>query len=541
MKLPRSIRWRILLWFGFLLGALLAGFGATGYQLQRLRLLGKVDEDLGNRLAMLSGELRLTGAPPRPRPRPPFDPARDPERPRRPNPPRPGAGLADGPADGPARPIGPDGPPNGPNGPGDGFGGRPDGFRPEGPPPDGRPAELVLPADVRKQVAEDGYYFVIWGQGGELRERSDTLEGFSVPPRPSRDMRTLVRSRGDFREAYHFNERGGGVAVGCSIAPLLADLRAEQARLWAAGVGVLALGLTSCWVITVRSLRPIDEISAAAKRIAAGELSERIAVDAPENELGELAAVLNQTFARLDEAFARQVRFTADASHELRTPLAMMISEAQTTLARQRDAHDYREALEHCHDAAQRMRALVAALLDLARLDAQPDRAQPPATIDLAAWLAEALDRLEPLAQDAGCRVERQLQPVWIAVDETRLSLILNNLFTNAVHYNQPGGLIRVTCGHAGERAFLTIQDTGQGISADDLPHIFDRFFRADLARSRAHGRVGLGLAICQAAVLAAGGSLTVTSTPGAGSTFSVNLPARPPMPPAAVDLLKAN
>jgi signal transduction histidine kinase len=514
MRLPRSIRWRLLLWFGFLLGALLAGFGATGYQLQRLRMLGKIDEDLSTRLAELGSELRLSAGPPRPpRPRPPYDPEVNGVG----RPPRhvPGQGPASAGEEQGAqgRPV-----PGGPGGSG------PEGFRPEGPPRDLPPGPLVLAAEVRRQVAQDGYYFAVWGQDGRLRETSLAEGEVPIPPRVKRDMRTLVRSRGDLREAYHFNERGGGLLVGCAIGPLLDELHADQARLWAAGLAVLAIGLTGCWWITLRSLRPIEEISKAARRIADGELSERIPVQEPQNELGGLAAVLNETFARLDLAFSRQVRFTADASHELRTPLAMMISEAQATLARERNAEEYRESLEHCHDAAQRMRALVTALLDLARLDAGGG-GQPAAEIDLADWLDEALDRLAPLALEAGCKVQRDLEPVRVRVDAIRLELAVTNLFGNAVHYNRPGGLIRVGCRPEGAFVLISVADTGQGIGPCDLPRIFDRFFRADSSRTCAQGRVGLGLAICQAAVLAEGGALSVTSRIAEGSTFLLRLP----------------
>lgn len=519
MRLPRSIRWRLLLWFGFLLGALLAGFAATGYQLQRLRMLGKVDAELSNRLAALGGELRLGGGPPRPRP--PFGREEDGAG----RPPRHAPGQGPPPAG-----SGPQGPrpegPGGPGGPGPGPGGRggPEGFRPEGPPPELPPGPLVLSAELRKLVAEDGNYFALWGQEGELREHSPAAAKLPIPPRTSRGMRTLLRSRGDAREAYHFNERGGGLLVGCSIGPQLAELHAEQAQLWAAGLAVLGIGLTGCWWITLRSLRPIAEISHAARRIAAGEWSKRIVVNEPQNELGELAAVLNETFARLDEAFTRQVRFTADASHELRTPLAMIISEVQTTLARERDAVDYRESLGHCHAAAQRMRALVAALLDLARMDAAGS-GPPPVELDLAAWLGDSLGQLEALAVEAGCSVERHLEPVRVRVDPTRLGLAVSNLFTNAVHYNCPAGIIRVRCCPDGDCALITIEDTGHGIDAINLPRIFERFFRADSSRTRAQGRVGLGLAICQAAVLAEGGSLCVASRLNEGSTFSLRLP----------------
>lgn len=542
MRLPHSIRWRLMLWFGFLLGMLLAGFGVTGYQLQRMRLLAKVDDELANRLATLGGELRQS-APPRPRPRPPLD-GDDPMRPRRPGPPRNESQEPPTP-DGPRGPQdGPRGPQDGPRGPQDGRGqdGRPggpppDGFRP-GPPEPLPPLEPVLSSAVRQRLGEGGYYFAVWGQDGALREQSGLPADFKLPPRgdDERGMRVATRTRAGFREAYHFAERGAGMLVGCSIQPMLDDLQVQQGRLATAGIGVLALGLAGCWWITVRSLRPVSEIGSAARRIANGNMAERITIRQPHNELGELAAVLNETFARLDEAFSRQVRFTADASHELRTPLAMMISEAQATLARERPAAEYREALEHCHAAAQQMRALVNALLELARLDASAP-CRPATPMDIDPFLAGLLDELEPLATQAGCRVERQLEPLRAPADEAYLRLIVTNLFANAAHYNRPGGSIRVSCSQSATTGIIRVEDTGVGIASEHLAKIFERFFRTDPARSRASGCFGLGLPICQAAAAAIGATISVTSIPNSGSTFTVELPIEPSLPAKMIPL----
>jgi signal transduction histidine kinase len=244
-----------------------------------------------------------------------------------------------------------------------------------------------------------------------------------------------------------------------------------------------------------------------------------------DSELGQLASVLNSTFARLEAAFAQQKQFTADASHELRTPLAVIIAEAQTTLARERSAAKYRETVTACLDAAQQMRRLTESLLQLARFDAGQEHIQRSA-IDLAEITRACSERISSLAKKGGNEIHLDLAPVKVFGSADLLGQLVTNLLTNAIHYNKPNGEIRVRIQSAKGDAVLTVADTGPGIAAEDLPHIFERFYRADKARSRADGRSGLGLAICKAIVEIHGGSIDVSSQLGSGTTFTVRLQA---------------
>src|SRR2546423_3200456 len=196
-------------------------------------------------------------------------------------------------------------------------------------------------------------------------------------------------------------------------------------RWWllAAGGIVLTLGMGGGWGLTSRAIRPVEEISAAASRISAGNLSERIIGADPENELGRLAGVLNSTFARLEAAFAQQKQFTADASHELRTPLAVLISEAQTTLARERSSGEYRETVEACLDAAQQMRRLTESLLELARLDASQEQIQRE-ELDLSETTRACVERIRPLAHERGVRIQCDLAPAQVSGDADRLGQV---------------------------------------------------------------------------------------------------------------------
>jgi two-component system, OmpR family, sensor kinase len=233
---------------------------------------------------------------------------------------------------------------------------------------------------------------------------------------------------------------------------------------------------------------------------------------------------LNSTFARLDSAFQQQARFTADASHELRTPISVVLAQTQSALARERPSAEYREALEACSRAAQRMRQLVESLLQLARLDAEQEhtRRHP---VDLAAIAEECVEFIRPMSDMRGIRITVDLQKAVCIADPQQIAQVATNLFTNAVQCNRESGEIRISTGVQSEVASLVVIDTGDGIPAEDLPWIFDRFYRVDKSRSRANGRTGLGLAICRSIVEAHHGKLTVLSEPGAGSTFSVGLP----------------
>lgn len=504
--LTRSIRFRLQLWLGFLLVCLLTGFGVAVYQLQRLQQMRQVDEELARRLLVIGGGQR--GQPP-PNFRGDRAPGenglrnRDPENfLRRPAPPNDDQDVP--PADNP--------------GPGPGSG--------RGQPP--FPREFKLPAEavaLFDASQPNGFYYVIWLR--HLPEPKRSANAPELVPRPEENGHNLqlqIRQRGEYREAFRSLEGGGCFLVGRST------LAEEQARerlaglLFLAGAGLLAIGLGGGWWLTTRAIRPVEEISAAASRISAGNLSERITVAEPENEIGRLAGVLNATFSRLESAFLRQKQFTADASHELRTPLAVIISETQTTLARERSAAEYRETVEACLETAQQMRQLTESLLHLARADAESGAPTDQVT-DLATIVRVCGEQLQPLAEKHGLKVHYDLAPLHVAGPAERHQQIIFNLLGNAIHYNRPQGEIRLRLHEEKGKAVLTVADTGQGIAAEDLPHIFERFYRADQARSLTEGRTGLGLAICHAVVQSLGGEILVVSELAAGTTFTVRLP----------------
>jgi two-component system, OmpR family, sensor kinase len=502
-----SIRWRLQLWYGVILVVLLTGFGATAFQLMRGSTYRRVDDELQRRVGELSQLFRQ-----------PF--------------PFRGRGLqgpqGPRPFDRPPEDQSPDGPPRGRD------------FNFDGP----SPREFHLPerqAQMFDETDTNGFYYIIWRRdGSELARSTNAPADLRDPLPPSREREQMMnnvdgppemrrgpagqppRMRENFREIEIIVPPGERILVGRSIARQVADLRNTALMLTGVGAGILLLGLVGGWWLASRAIRPIEDISSTAAKISGGDLAQRIDVSETESELGRLASVLNSTFARLDAAFSQQQQFTSDAAHELRTPVSVMLTQTQTALNRERSAAEYRETVESCQRAAQRMRRLIESLLELARLDAgqQPMK---HARFDLAQTARDCVALIEPLATARHVKISCDLPPLECIGDSERLSQVITNLLTNAITYNKENGEVRVEGETKDASVILRVSDTGLGISAEDLPRVFDRFYRAD--NSRTSGNTGLGLAISKAIVEAHSGQIEVTSQPNAGTVFTIRLP----------------
>jgi len=383
--------------------------------------------------------------------------------------------------------------------------------------------DFESPPEVRSLFDEtrpDYFYYSIWYLDGTLLEQTANTPANITRPIYSEDRQSYPRPRGRYREWVHFTERGNCIVVGRSTEMV-------ENFVWgvmAAGGTILGLGLGVGWWLTERAIRPVEKISAAASRISAGHLSERIETANPRDELGRLAGVLNSTFARLESAFAQQKQFTADASHELRTPLTVLIMETQNALERPRTEEEYRETVENCQQIGQEMRRLTESLLDLAHFDAGQEEFAIE-SVDLAEKAQSCVDQVVPLADEHKVTIKCQLQDAHTEGNPERLRQVIINLLTNAIYYNKKGGLIVVKTGTEGDFSFVSVRDTGQGMAPEVIPHIFKRFYRADKSRSKKRGGNGLGLAICKAIADAHHGVIEVQSKVGEGSTFILKLP----------------
>jgi heavy metal sensor kinase len=333
--------------------------------------------------------------------------------------------------------------------------------------------------------------------------------------------------------------QGGAVLVG--VRPETAELGLEQT--FSTFLLILPFGVLAAYAIgslvARRALGPVDQITNEVREITDGtSLHRRLPTSMVKDELGRLADTLNQMIGRLERSFTALRRFTADASHELKTPLTVLKAGVERALTTAKMPPESLAALEEAMDEINRMTELVDALLTLARADEGLVRLhQEP--VDLRALILETEETGELLAEPAGIVVsaDAPVDPVIVPGDGSRIRQLVMNLLTNAVKYTPAGGRVRLWLERDDGRVRFGVSDTGIGIAPGDLPHIFDRFWRADSARTRTAERpgVGLGLAICKWIAEAHGGTIEVQSRPGRGTTFSVTLPASSgePVPPA--------
>jgi len=383
-------------------------------------------------------------------------------------------------------------------------------------------AELVLPREFEgpPDLAEpDRLYFSIWRGDRSVLKATFLPEGVEFPA--AEDSRVQIEQRGPYREASMRGPRDTRIVVGRMVAKELADLNAFLWQIVGVGSGVLFVGLAGGWVLASRIFRPIEAMSAAADAINEKNLSTRIDTTDVDVELADLADVLNSMFDRIEEAFERQRQFTADASHELRTPLAILRTNADLALSQPRSPEEYRETIETCLNAVNRMSALVQGLLTLARADAgSPGMIMRPLQLD--AIVTECLTILRPLADEKQIVLTAELASATVLGDADSLMQLACNLVTNAIQHNHEGGKVHLRISVAEGSVVLTVNDTGPGIPEKDRPHIFERFFRVDKARARSSGGNGLGLAICKAIVEAHSGAIDFDSVENAGTTFRV-------------------
>ncbi len=316
------------------------------------------------------------------------------------------------------------------------------------------------------------------------------------------------------------------IQVGESLAQLHTLLHELVGELLVVGLLVLLACAVGSYWLAARAFAPIQRLAVAARRIKAGDLRSRVTVPRAHDEVQYLALTLNEMIDSLDQAFSRQRRFVADASHELRTPVAVIRSKTDVALLGATTQQDYVTVLQGINAEAERLGHLISDLLALARGDeGRTQFEREPVRLDLVAGAVAA--NADLLAAERGITLEVQApRPVTILGDEARLIQVVMNLVENAVRYTNPGGCVTVTVEARQNQAHLCVRDTGIGIAPEHLPHIFERFYRADAARRRTGGSSsGLGLSIVEWVVHAHGGAVSVESQLGQGSCFTVTLP----------------
>ncbi len=385
---------------------------------------------------------------------------------------------------------------------------------------------------------EDGWFVQVFAPDGGVLVASRT----TPPPRPSPPARggggaaprqafTAGGSRLAEREVRVAGALPLVVRVGANLANVHEDVARLTRILLAAGLLILLAAPALGYWLAGRATRPLGTILRTTGRLRPGHLDERLPLRGSGDELDRLSATINGLLDRLAEHLTRQRDFITNAAHELRSPLAAMRTTVEVALDQVRDAEEYREVLADVVEGCEDMGVLVNQLFLLAEGDA--GRLRPgDGRVRLDRLVARAAEMFQGVAEHRGVELAAALEAAAVGGDGAQLNQVVHNLIDNAIKFTPAGGRVtlEVGAGPADGRpahAVLRVRDTGQGIAAEDLPHVFERFYRADKSRHRepGPGNNGLGLSICQAVVTAYGGLIGIESAPGAGTTVTVRLP----------------
>ena len=392
-------------------------------------------------------------------------------------------------------------------------------------------AELGLPADTLLQLSgHDGqvFYFNTRALPSSLLDRvlrhaeqagrptsiTDGTHAWRVVQVIQHPITQLPEARFEYR-----------VLLARDLSPIEAQLRSLRRALLVTLPLILLLAAAGGYFLAGRAMQPVARITAQARHIEAHALHERLQVARADDEFGQLARVLNDLFARLERAFQHQRQFIADAAHELRTPVAILRSQTDVALERPRPAGEYAATLAAMRAEIEHLSALVDDLLLIARADAE----QLPLgreVVDVVEVVDEACRALRPLARNKRLALRWEIgDELSVRGDARLLRRAVVNLLANAIKYTPEGGAIRVTVVPHGDRAAIGIADTGIGLAAEDLPHIFARFYRAHRGSGAQEEGSGLGLAIVKMIAELHGGCVHVDSSPGKGSCFTLFIP----------------
>lgn len=461
-----SIRWRLTAWYGAVLATVIALFGVSVYILMRHALMARLDAALEQDLAELENEAMESSGPDR------------------------------------------------------------------------------LGQRFAKDFAHhEGYEVQVSRQNGAIAFRSDRLRMRPLPiPRippslkhldyESASLGTATADLGDlgrWRDASRITYRPDGPLI-LQVAAPLALIDHELAELLAVLLltGPLALGfaLGSGYLLARQALIPVDRMAAAADQITATKLDRRLEAANSDDELGRLARTLNGMIARLERSFEEIRRFTADAAHELRTPLTVMRNEAEVALRAPREPEQYRRVLENQLEEIERLARMAEQLLFLCRGDTG---LMPVArnVVMLHELVHDVTDAVRVVAEQKQVTLSvKSMPPCRVRGDGDQLRRLFFNLIDNAIKFTPAGGSVVVEGNQIDGQARILVSDTGIGIAPEDLPHVFERFYRVDPARGRERDGTGLGLAIARSIVEAHGGEISIESTTHRGTRVTLSLPA---------------
>lgn len=377
------------------------------------------------------------------------------------------------------------------------------------------------------------------------RADGSTLYASGVPRDGSFDPGNVAAARGDLTQASSRVEHlpGGAELIICAVpftsrdgsrflieagAPLKQSESVLHGLLLTFAVGlplVVAVAIAGGYVLMRRALAPVGEITRTAEQLTSRNLSERLPEARTGDELEALSTALNRMIARIEHSFRHVNRFSADASHELRTPLTVLRGELEAIAQRPNLPLDVRETIGSALEETERLSKIVESLLAISRLDAG-EALMTRERFDLAELVNGTADQMRLLAEDKQIALKCDAPGrVEVEGDPHRLKQIVVNLVDNAIKYTGEGGKVEISVGAVNGNAVLEVSDSGAGIPTEAIPHVFERFYRVDKARSRQMGGAGLGLSIVKSICAAHQGRVSVESSEGKGSRFTVELP----------------
>ncbi len=387
-------------------------------------------------------------------------------------------------------------------------------------------------ADVDPDIDDEARVYEVWSANGEQIHRSGAPA--PLPAMALAGTGTSYQYETILADGDRWRTIAAPVTIGTHNVVLRVSRSEERVREELSEVlAVLILGLplvvvlagAGGYLLARRALAPIDHLATEARRITAERLHERLTVANEKDEIGRLASVVNDTFARLEASFDQLRRFTADSSHELRTPLAVLRGIGEAMVAKRRSAAEYEEAIGSMLEEIDRMSNLVDTLLRLSHGDAGTVRLSRT-SLDLSDLALDVAGSLGVLAEERHQKLAFHLtRPLVVSVDRLVLREAVTNVLDNAMKYSPDGATITIRAEPAAGHALLVIGDEGPGIPLEYRERIFHRFFRVDEARSRERGGTGLGLAIAKWAVEINGGQISVHQGPHGGSGFHIRLP----------------
>ena len=383
---------------------------------------------------------------------------------------------------------------------------------------------LLLDPDFR--FYQNNVYLILYNQSGAMLT-GETPPGFPVDAPLKNGVTREVGENGESFYVFDLWIPSGwedgvwirGAAQSTSVSQMLGGI---LTMFFLIMPFIILFAAAGGYLIARRALRPIDQITRAAESISEGrDLSRRLSLKPGRDEVGRLASAFDQMFERLEQAFEAEKQFTSDASHELRTPMSVIMAQCEYTLEKPRSAEEYQEALEVIHRQGSRMSGMIRDMLDFTRLEGKAENFARE-IVDISELAGSVCEDMA-LIQEKGIRLNANIKEgVFVEGNRSLLSRLLVNLITNAYRYGKEGGWIRVILKKTETGILLSVEDNGIGMAEEELPKIWNRFYRADPSRSSARGGLGLGLSMVRQIVEIHGGRIRVESREGEGSKFIV-------------------